>query len=160
MDTSLKNIGRIALVVAACLLVGALSGIATQTSVDTWYATLNKPSFNPPNWIFGPVWTLLYLLMGVAAGLVWTRGGGRAETKKALVLFAFQLLLNASWSLVFFGLQMPLAALIILVALLALIVLTALAFRKVVPAAAYLLVPYLLWVAFAGILNFKIVELN
>ncbi|MCO5724617.1 TspO/MBR family protein [Robiginitalea marina] len=160
MDSSFKTFGRIALAVAICLLVGALSGLATQTSVDTWYTTLNKPSFNPPNWVFGPVWTLLYLLMGVAAGLVWTRGTGQGPRNKALALFAFQLLLNASWSLVFFGLQMPLPALFILVALLALIALTIMAFRKVSPAAAYLMVPYLLWVAFAGILNFKIVELN
>lgn len=160
MDSSLKTLGRIALAVAVCLLVGALSGLATQSSVDTWYTTLNKPSFNPPNWVFGPVWTLLYLMMGVAAGLVWSRGAQGGPRNKALSLFASQLLLNASWSLVFFGLQSPLPALFILLALLVLIALTLRAFGKVTPAAAYLMVPYLLWVAFAGVLNYKIVELN
>lgn len=155
-----KTMLRIAVAVAVCLLVGALSGFATQSSVDTWYSTLNKPSFNPPNWIFAPVWTVLYILMGVAAGVVWGYGYYHKRVKTALYFFGFQLLLNASWSIVFFGLQLPLPALVILLILLILIVMTIRRFYIVNRTAAYLMIPYLLWVLFAGILNFKIVQLN
>lgn len=155
-----KTIPRILIAVTLCLLVGFLSGFATQTSVDTWYASLNKPSFNPPNWIFAPVWTTLYVLMGIAAGLVSARGSHHKWVQTALYHFGFQLLFNAAWSMVFFGLQKPLAALIILIVLVVLIVLTIRWFRIVSPVAAYLMIPYLLWVIFAGILNFKIVQLN
>ena len=160
MRTRQKTYTKIAASVAVCLLVGALSGFATQTSVDTWYASLEKPAFNPPNWVFGPVWTILYVLMGIAAGLVWSRGFYHKWVKTALYHFGFQLLYNASWSLVFFGLQRPLAAFFILVVLVILIVLTIRWFRIVTPVAAYLMVPYLLWVLFAGVLNFSIVQLN
>ena len=153
-----KTYLRIAIAVVACMLVGALSGFATQSSVDTWYATLTKPSFNPPNWVFGPVWTALYILMGIAAGIVWGHGFYHKWVKTALYIFGFQLLFNASWSIVFFGLQSPLPALVILVLLLVLIVLTILRFNIVNRTAAVLMVPYLLWVLFAGILNFKIVQ--
>lgn len=160
MRTGRKTFTKIVIAVAVCLLVGALSGFATQTSVDTWYAGLNKPSFNPPNWVFAPVWTVLYIMMGIAAGLVWARGFHHKWVKTALYHFGFQLLYNASWSLVFFGLQRPLAALIILLVLLVLILLTIRWFRIVNPTAAWLMVPYLAWVVFAGVLNFKIVQLN
>ena len=155
-----KTFLRIIAAVIICLLVGALSGFATQSSVDTWYATLNKPSFNPPNWIFAPVWTTLYILMGVAAGIVWGHGYYHKWVKTALYFFGFQLLFNASWSIVFFGLQRPLPALLILIILLGLIILTIRRFKIISKTAAYLLIPYLLWVIFAGILNFKIVQLN
>jgi tryptophan-rich sensory protein len=155
-----KTMLRIGVAVAVCLLVGALSGFATQSSVDTWYSTLNKPSFNPPNWIFAPVWTVLYILMGVAAGMVWGYGYYHKRVKTALYFFGFQLLLNASWSIVFFGLQLPLPALVILLILLILIVMTIRRFYIVNRTTAYLMIPYLLWVLFAGILNFKIVQLN
>lgn len=141
-------------------MVGVLSGFATQSSVDTWYAGLNKPFFNPPNWVFAPVWTVLYILMGVAAGIVWARGFYHKWVKTALYFFGFQLLYNATWSMVFFGLQRPLAALVILLILLALIILTIRQFRIVSRTAANLMLPYLLWVLFAGVLNFEIVRLN
>lgn len=155
-----KTMIRIVVAVALCLLVGALSGFATQSSVDTWYSTLIKPSFNPPNWIFAPVWTVLYILMGVAAGMVWGYGYYHRWVKTALYFFGFQLLLNASWSIVFFGLKLPLPALLVLLFLLVLIVMTIRRFYIVNRTAAYLMVPYLFWVLFAGILNFKIVQLN
>jgi benzodiazapine receptor len=98
-----KKIIRIAVSVAICLLIGFLSGFATQSSVGDWYATLNKPSFNPPNWIFAPVWTILYIMMGIAAGIVWIRGFYHIWVKTALYHFGFQLLFNALWSIVFFG---------------------------------------------------------
>ncbi len=160
MGRNQKTIIRVVVAVGVCLLVGALSGFATQSSVDTWYATLNKPSFNPPNWIFAPVWTVLYILMGVAAGIVWGQGYYHKWVKTALYFFGFQLLFNATWSIVFFGLQSPLPALIILLILLVLIILTIRRFTIVSRTAALLMVPYLLWVVFAGILNFKIVQLN
>ena len=160
MRTGRKTYTRIAIAVLACVLVGFLSSFATQSSVDTWYVGLNKPSFNPPNWVFAPVWSVLYVLMGIAAGLVWARGFYHKWVKTALYLFGFQLLYNATWSMVFFGLRRPLVAFIILIVLLVLILLTIRQFRVVNKTAANLLIPYLLWVIFAGILNFEIVRLN
>ncbi|MDX1331838.1 MAG: TspO/MBR family protein [Robiginitalea sp.] len=160
MRTGRKTYTRIAIAVLACLLVGFLSSFATQSSVDTWYVGLNKPSFNPPNWVFAPVWSVLYVLMGISAGLVWARGFYHKWVKTALYLFGFQLLYNATWSMVFFGLRRPLTAFIILIVLLVLILLTIRQFRVVSKTAANLLIPYLLWVIFAGILNFEIVRLN
>ena len=151
---------RIGISVVVCLLIGALAGFATQSSVGTWYPTLVKPAFNPPDWLFGPVWTLLYVLMGIAAGLVWARGFHHIWVKTALYYFGFQLLVNGSWSLVFFGLQNPQVALVVIWALLVLIVLTIRSFRVVSKRAAWLMVPYLLWVLFASLLNLRIVQLN
>jgi tryptophan-rich sensory protein len=150
----------IVIAVTICLLIGFLAGFATQSSVGTWYATLNKPSFNPPNWIFGPVWTLLYILMGIAAGLVWAKGFYHVWVKTALYYFGFQLLFNALWSIVFFGFQEPFWALLVILVLLILILLTIKWFKIVSKPAAYLLLPYLLWVSFAMVLNYKIWELN
>ncbi len=150
----------IVIAVTICLLIGFLAGFATQSSVDTWYATLNKPSFNPPNWLFAPVWTLLYILMGIAAGLVWAKGFYHVWVKTALYYFGFQLLFNALWSIVFFGFQEPFWALLVILVLLILILLTIKWFKIVSKPAAYLLLPYLLWVSFAMVLNYKIWELN
>tara|TARA_R110002051_G_scaffold80488_1_gene144478 strand:- start:654 stop:1025 length:372 start_codon:yes stop_codon:yes gene_type:complete len=122
--------------------------------------TLKKPSFNPPNWIFAPVWTVLYIMMGVAAGLVWSRGFYHVWVKTALYHFGFQLLLNALWSILFFGFQNPLMALLVILALLVLIALTIKWFKVVHRTAAYLMIPYFLWVCFATVLNYKIWELN
>ncbi|MEM9001650.1 MAG: TspO/MBR family protein [Bacteroidota bacterium] len=155
-----KKIVYILISTTVCLLIGILASFATQSSVDGWYVTLNKPSFNPPNWIFGPVWGVLYLMMGVAAGIVWAKGFYHIWVKTALYHFGFQLLLNALWSIVFFGLQSPLWALFVILALLALIVLTIRWFNVVSKVAAFLMVPYLLWVCFAFLLNYKIWELN
>ncbi len=151
---------RIGISVVVCLLIGALSGFATQSSVDTWYPELAKPDFTPPNWLFAPVWTLLYILMGIAAGLVWARGLHHIWVKTALYYFGFQLLINGSWSLVFFGLQNPPVAMGVIIVLAVLIVLTIRSFRVVSKPAAWLMVPYLLWVLFASMLNLRIVQLN
>ena len=155
-----RKILKISIAIAVCLFIGFLSSFATQSSVNDWYAGLNKPSFNPPDWVFAPVWTVLYILMGVAAGIVWGKGFHHLWVKTALYHFGFQLLLNASWSIVFFGLKSPLAALFIIIALLVLIGLTIKWFRVVSRKAALLMVPYLIWVAFAAVLNFKIWQLN
>ena len=155
-----KQLPYIAISVVICLLVGFLSGFATQSSVDNWYATLNKPYFNPPNWIFGPVWTVLYIMMGVAAGLVWSKGLYHIWVKTALYHFSFQLIFNAMWSVVFFGFNEPFWAMLVILVLLALILLTMKSFHVASKTAAYLLVPYFLWVSFATLLNYKIWELN
>lgn len=157
----MNKITRILAVVVTCLAIGYFSGIVTRSSIDTWYPTLIKPSFNPPNWVFAPAWSLLYLLMGVAAGLVWDRIEHEKETvKNALVFFAVQLALNALWSYLFFGLMNPLLALIEIIVLWLMIYETLLKFIKINKVAGYLLVPYLLWVSFATILNASIWWLN
>jgi benzodiazapine receptor len=155
-----KKLTYIAISVSICLIIGFLSGFATQSSVNDWYLTLNKPSFNPPNWIFGPVWTVLYILMGIAAGLVWAKGFYHIWVKTALYNFGFQLLFNALWSVVFFGFKNPFWALLVILFLLALILLTIKWFNVVSRTAAYLLIPYFLWVCYATILNYKIWEMN
>jgi translocator protein len=136
-----------------CLAVGAGAGFLTAQSVLTWFPTLIKPSFNPPSWLFGPVWTTLYIMMAVAAWLVWLRQG-------SLVLFYVQLALNFAWSLLFFGLHSPALALVDIVAMWVLILLTLLAFWKTDRRAGWLLVPYLAWVSFASVLNASIWWLN
>ncbi|WP_422349203.1 TspO/MBR family protein [Flagellimonas sp.] len=155
-----KKLTYIILSVLICLLIGFLSSFATQSSVNDWYLGLNKPSFNPPNWIFAPVWTILYILMGVAAGIVWSKGFHHIWVKTALYHFGFQLLFNALWSIVFFGLKNPFWAFLVILVLLTLIALTIKWFRVVSKLASFLLVPYLLWVCFATLLNYKIWELN
>lgn len=143
-----------------CLAIGFLSSIATQSSVNDWYLTLNKPTFTPPSWLFAPVWTALYILMGIAAGMVWAKGYHHIWVKTALYHFVFQLLLNALWSIVFFGLKSPLLGLVVILALLTMIILTIKWFKVISKSAAFMMIPYLLWVAFASALNYKIWELN
>jgi len=142
-----------------CLGVGALAGWVTAESVKSWYPTLRKPSFNPPNAIFGPVWTVLYILMAVAAWRIWRSSKG-ASARRASFFFALQLALNASWSIVFFGLHGVGEALIVIVLLDVAIFTTWAAFRRLDRLAALLLVPYGLWVAFATVLNAAIWRLN
>lgn len=155
-----KRIIYIAISVLVCLVIGFLSSIATQSSVNDWYLTLNKPSFTPPNKLFAPVWTALYVMMGTAAGIVWSKGYHHIWVKTALYHFVFQLLLNALWSIVFFGLKNPLGGLIVILALLTMILLTIKWFKVISKPAAILMVPYVIWVAFASALNYKIWELN
>lgn len=152
---------KIVIMVVTCVAVGYLSGEVTRESVTTWYPTIEKPSFNPPNWLFAPVWGVLYVLMGVAAGLVWAKIDDQKETvKKGLTFFAVQLGLNALWSYLFFGLHNPLLALIEIALLWLMIYETFLQFNKVNKTAGYLFIPYLLWVSFAMVLNASIWWLN
>ncbi len=144
--------------VALCLAVGAAGGLATATSVATWYPTLAKPAFNPPNWVFGPVWTTLYVLMAIAAWRVWRSGAPGARL--ALGAWALQLALNLCWSLVFFGLQRIGAALAEILVLFAAIVLTAHLFWRIDRPAGALFAPYIAWVAFAAVLNTALWRLN
>lgn len=151
---------KIGISVLVCLLVGFLASIATQSSVNTWYTTLEKPFFTPPNYLFGPVWTVLYVLMGISAGIVWSRGLHHIWVKTALYHFVFQLLFNALWSVVFFSLQEVFWALLTIITLIVLISLTIKWFKVVNNTAAYLLIPYAIWVIYAMALNFEIWRLN
>lgn len=147
--------------VVTCVAVGYASSFATQSSVDTWFPPLKKPVFNPPAWLFAPVWTTLYVFMGIAAGLVWDKIDAQKEAvKKALLFFAIQLALNALWSVLFFGLQNPLLALIEIVLLWLMIYETFILFNRINKVSAYLFIPYILWVSFAFLLNASIWWLN
>lgn len=141
------------------ILTAALGGIATSQSVQTWYPTLQKPVFNPPSFVFGPVWTILYILIGISYALAIKPAQGQDITRIRLTYWA-QLALNLAWSFAFFGLKNPAAGLVVILLLLSAIVATILAFRKSSKVAAALLVPYALWVSFATILNFAIFQLN
>lgn len=145
--------------VPLCLLVGWASGLVTETSVATWYPTLAKPRWTPPNLAFPIAWTILYILMGVAAALAWS-AAGPGRRARPMTAFFVQLALNVLWTLLFFGLRNPLLGLIDILLLLAAIAATMLAFRRVSRPAALLLLPYLLWVAYATTLNFEIWRLN
>ncbi len=145
--------------ISFCLLAGAIGSFFTFESIPTWYAAINKPFFTPPNWIFGPVWTTLYILMGVSLYLVWQSKPSKNRTY-ALVLFSIQLLLNTVWSILFFGLQSPLFAFIEIIFLLFSILLTARYSYFVSKGAGYLFIPYICWVTFASLLNFAIFLLN
>jgi len=151
------NITKLIVSIAIPLIAGFIGGIFTTKSIPNWYATIQKPSFNPPNWIFGPVWTTLFILMGIALYLVWTSG---KANNAALWIFGIQLALNVLWSIIFFGLHSPLWAFVDIIALWLAILATIISFFSVSPPAAYLLVPYILWVSFATILNWKIMVLN
>lgn len=146
--------------IGGTLVVGSLSGLATASSVETWYTTLEKPSFNPPNWIFGPVWTLLYIMMGTAAAMVWTKSNDPNSSDRPLLIYGLQLGLNALWSLVFFGLRSPVGGLVMILLLIAAIVGCITLFRPIDVRAARLLYPYLAWVCFATVLNASIAVLN
>ncbi|MFH1589085.1 MAG: TspO/MBR family protein [archaeon] len=139
-------------------LAGIIGSFFTVSSVSTWYVTLNKPFFNPPSWLFGPVWIILYLMMGVALYIVWNNRTKKSNT--ALTLFGIQLVLNSLWSILFFGLKNPLLAFIEIIILWVLILFTIIYFKKESKTAAYLLIPYILWVSFAAILNLAIFLLN
>ncbi len=145
--------------IAVCFAAAGLGGLWTSSSVDGWYRTLSKPAWNPPGWVFGPVWTVLYLCMGVALWLVW-REAGFARGGAAIAVFLLQLVLNAAWSGLFFGLQRPGAAFADIVALWLAIAATVVLFWPISKLAGGLLVPYLGWVSFAAGLNYAIWRLN
>jgi len=156
----MSNIVKAIIAIAIPLMVGATSGFFTVTGVESWYQTIQKPSWNPPNWIFGPVWTTLYVMMGIALFLVWKEDTSEELKKIALALFAVQLTLNFFWSFIFFNQQQPGWALVEIIAMWFFILLTIFAFAQVNKTAAWLLVPYISWVSFAAILNFTIWQLN
>jgi len=146
--------------VGICVLGGFVGSFFTASSVGSWYAALKKPALNPPSWIFAPVWTVLYIMMGVSAFLIWKQGLGNDNVKMALTIFMLQLALNFVWSPVFFGMKSPLIGLVIIILMWCAILATIILFHRISQPAAYLLVPYLLWVSFATYLNSSIYFLN
>ncbi len=151
---------KLVLSIGVCLMAGVVGSVFNIAAIPTWYTTINKPFFNPPNWVFGPVWTTLFILMGISLYLVWREGSKKKEVRKGLGLFRFQLLLNVLWSGLFFGLRSPALGFIGIVALWVMIFLTIKQFNKVSKEAAWLLIPYIAWVSFASILNLSIWALN
>ena len=152
----LKDTGTLALTIALCNLAGIIGSLFTSSSISTWYSTLIKPFFSPPNWLFAPVWISLYTLMGISLYLVLNK----KNNLRALAFFFAQLILNTLWSILFFGLRSPYLAFIEIVVLWFVIALTITEFRRIDKRATYLLIPYILWVSFAAILNFSIWRLN
>ena len=142
------------------LVIGGISGGFTVSAINGWYTTINKPWFNPPNWIFGPVWTSLYVMMGIAFYLVWKSDATTAFKNQAITLFFIQLSVNFLWSIIFFYLQQPGWAFLDIIIMWIMILLTIFSFVKISSTASWLMVPYICWVSFASVLNFAIWKLN
>ncbi len=159
MPFNLRELGKLLAAILLCQLAGVIGSVFTFQNIPTWYASLNKPWFNPPNWVFGPAWFTLYTLMGISLYLVWGKGLNE-KTRPPLTVFGMQLFLNALWSILFFGMQMPLTAFIEIIALWIAIALTICKFYPISRKAAWLLVPYICWVSFAAALNLFVWVLN
>jgi len=159
----MKRSARIFMFLASILVcqgAGVLGSVFTAPAIPTWYADLKKPSFNPPDWVFAPVWTTLFLLMGISLYLVWSKETPGKSKKASVAAFAIQLALNSLWSFLFFGLHAPLFGLLEIVVLWFFILLTLFLFYRLSRLAAFLLLPYLLWVSFATVLNYALFALN
>lgn len=156
----IASISRLIVSILVCQLAGIVGSAFTRASIPTWYATLQKPAFTPPNWLFAPVWTILFLLMGISAYLIWREGLANRQVSIALSIFGIQLVLNIFWSFFFFKLQSPLYGFVEIVILWLAILFTILYFLKISRTASLLLLPYLFWVSFAAVLNFYIMKLN
>ena len=154
------DIKKLLFSLALCLSAGGIGSYFTMPSIGTWYAFLEKPVFTPPNWIFGPVWTLLYIMMGIAFYLIWKKEANDVVKSTAVTLYIVQLALNFLWSFVFFYAQQPGWALVNIILMWIFIFLTILWFGKISSLSAWLLVPYICWVSFATVLNFAIWKLN
>ena len=157
---SIKDILKLIGSIIICQLAGFIGSLFTTPAIPTWYKTLTKPAFNPPNSIFSPIWITLFLLMGISLFLVWQKNLKDRKVKIALLFFTVQLVLNILWSVLFFGLKSPLLAFIEIIILWFAILLTILKFFKVSKPAGALLLPYILWVSFAAFLNFFLWNLN
>lgn len=155
-----KEVLGLIIAVAVSELAGIIGSVFTVPSIPAWYVELVKPEIAPPNWVFGPVWIILFALMGIAVFLVWKEGADRRNVKNALSIFAIQLVLNVLWSFIFFGLHSPSGAFVEIIFLWFSIIATIFAFKKISKPAVWLLVPYMLWVSFAAYLNFSIWILN
>ena len=143
-----------------CQGAGGVGSLFTSPAISTWYVMLQKPSFNPPNWLFAPVWIILFLLMGISLYLIWSKGLENKKTKVVIFVFATQLILNIFWSFLFFGLHLPLYAFAEIIILWLAILLTIVSFYRISKTAGLLLLPYIFWVSFATILNFFIWQMN
>jgi len=147
---------RLSISIFLPLLVGFIGSYFTTPAIDSWYFELNKPSFNPPNYLFAPVWTMLYILMGTSLFLIWER----TREKVYFVIFIAQIFLNSTWSILFFAMESPGIALLNIALLIVTVIYMIVLFYKKYKIAAYLLIPYLLWIIFAGVLNYSIWILN
>ena len=156
----MAKIVRLICSVSVCLLTGFLGSLATRNSITSWYAQLARPSFTPPDWAFGVVWPALYVIMGISAFLIWNKGLKRRKVKIALGIFVLQLALNGLWTPIFFSLHLIGLALVEIVMLWVFILLTILTFWRLSKTAALLLLPYILWVSFAVVLNTSLFLLN
>lgn len=146
--------------VVLCELIGNIGTVFTIPALSGWYISLNKAPFNPPNWIFGPVWTILYALMGIAAYLILSKGFKKPAVKTALYIFSTQLALNVLWSVVFFGLRSPFYGMVAIILMWIAILATILKFYGISRTAGYVMIPYILWVSFAAVLNYYVFILN
>lgn len=159
-SSRLKTLLTLAGFILLPLLVGFIGAVFTAPAIPTWYATLARPWFAPPSWLFGPAWTVLYILMGVASFLIYLKRETDPRTDGALKVYGFQLFLNLLWSVIFFGLRSILGGFIEILLLWVLIVVTTRRFYRISPAAGLLMIPYLAWVTFASVLTFGILQLN
>ena len=159
-NSNIAQVLKLLISVGVCQLAGFIGSLFTSPAVPTWYATLKKPSFTPPSWVFAPAWITLYVLMGISLFLVWREGLSERNVKAAMGIFLVQLVLNTSWSIAFFGFRSTVAGLIVIVLLWICILFTMYSFLKVSVPAGLMLIPYILWVSFAAILNTSIVLLN
>lgn len=155
-----QNYIKLFVSIVVAQLAGIIGSLYTSNSISTWYKTLVRPEIAPPNWVFGPVWTTLYMLMGISAYIIWSKGYSDKKVKLALTVYFGQLLLNTLWSILFFGLQDIRSAFIEIIALWIMIALNVFLFGKISKTAGYLLIPYLLWVSFASYLNYSFMILN
>ena len=155
-----RDILKLVISILVCQCAGLIGSIFTTPAIPTWYAALEKPPFTPPNWLFAPAWVTLYVLMAIAAFLIWRKGLSQEGAKSALLIFLIQLVLNALWSVVFFGFESLLGGVIVILVLWVFILFTILKFYKLSTTAGSLLLPYILWVSFATILNISVLVLN
>jgi len=155
-----QNLSALVAFIVLCELAGVIGSLFTISSIPTWYAVLRKPWFTPPNWLFGPIWLTLYFLMGISLYLVFESKRNKAKEKPALWAFGIQLFLNVLWSVLFFGMHYLLYGFIEIVLLWISIAVTIILFFKISKAAAYLLLPYILWVTIAASLNYYVFILN
>jgi len=160
MNVNMADLIKLIVSILVCQFVGFLGSLVTKPAIPTWYTELSKPAYRPPDWVFGPVWITLYLLMGISVFLIWRMGFSSSQVRLALSAFLIQLILNGLWSFLFFGLKSPFLGLVDLILLWIFIMITMITFAKLSQLAAFLLVPYIAWVTFALLLNFSIWQMN
>lgn len=156
----MKNIIKLLISIIICQAAGIIGSFFTRPNIPTWYATLKKPGIAPPNWVFAPVWTILFLLMAIALYLIWRQGLNNPSVRTAFMVFILQLIINILWSVIFFYFMFPLGGFVVIIALWLLILVTVIHFYNISRVAGILLLPYLLWVSFASVLNFMLWRLN
>lgn len=160
MNLNLKEFIKLVVSIIIVFIAGAIGNFATMSEITTWYAALAKPSWTPPNWLFGPVWTTLYILMGIALYLVWSKGLERKDVKIAIGVFAVQLILNTLWSIIFFGSHSLFGGLVTIIILWIAILANIIVFYRISKPAGLLLIPYIVWVSIASYLNYSVYLLN